>query len=36
MALKESQVYKCPDPSCRCEITVTALDEQRNIMPSSA
>ena len=36
MALKESQVYKCLDPNCGCEITVAALDEQRNIMPSSA
>ncbi|MGH7792649.1 MAG: hypothetical protein ACREOB_10090 [Thermodesulfobacteriota bacterium] len=23
MALKEGEVYKCPDPNCGCEITVT-------------
>lgn len=23
MALKEGEVYKCPDPDCGCEITVT-------------
>ncbi len=23
MALKEGQVYKCPNPDCGCEITVT-------------
>jgi hypothetical protein len=23
MALKEGEVYKCPNPNCGCEITVT-------------
>jgi hypothetical protein len=23
MALKQGEVYKCPDPKCGCEITVT-------------
>ena len=23
MALKEGEVYTCPDPNCGCEITVT-------------
>ena len=23
MALKEGEVYKCPEPNCGCEITVT-------------
>ncbi len=23
MAFKEGQVYKCPDPDCGCEVTVT-------------
>jgi hypothetical protein len=23
MALKEGEVYKCPNPDCGCEITVT-------------
>lgn len=23
MAFKEGEVYKCPDPKCGCEITVT-------------
>lgn len=23
MALKEGEVYRCPDPACGCEISVT-------------
>lgn len=23
MALKQGEIYSCPDPSCGCEITVT-------------
>jgi len=23
MALKQGEVYKCPDPECGCEVTVT-------------
>lgn len=23
MAFREGQVYRCPDPSCGCEVTVT-------------
>ncbi len=23
MAIKEGEVYKCPNPNCGCEITVT-------------
>jgi hypothetical protein len=23
MAVKQGEVYKCPDPNCGCEITVT-------------
>jgi hypothetical protein len=23
MAFKEGQVYRCPDPACGCEVTVT-------------
>lgn len=23
MALKQGEVYRCPDPNCGCEITVT-------------
>jgi len=23
MAFKQGEVYKCPDPNCGCEITVT-------------
>lgn len=23
MALREGEVYRCPDPACGCEVTVT-------------
>lgn len=23
MALKQGEIYKCPDPECGCEVTVT-------------